>query len=220
MKLFILILLFCIQAFATSTTDIGLGITSGNTETKLLTAKTANSFPLDSYILKLDGNYNYGKAKKIVNTDNWMGKIRGEKEILFLSEQLLSNKLSGIELRSRSDLGIAYDFIKDSLKGEASLVYFHQTETTGKSRSTYGFALLGGHTIKLQSSATIQTTIEYLQSLQNTKLFLINPTLSISTKINDILGLKISEIYQFINTPPRGKKKWDQSISTALTITF
>ncbi len=208
--------------------QLGVVLTSGNTQTTSISAAQTSSYQFDENILKGVINYLYQKNGTVVSGKSWNLGLRYERVLserfsIFLAETVEGNEFAGIRQRYNTDLGAKY-FIE---KAEA-LTWFVEAGY----RFTQENLLIVSHTLhyarfyteverKFNPSVSGKYWIEYLPNLTTTADWLLNSEISLSATLSTLFSVKSAYLVRYdnlVNGP--GLARTDTTLTTSLVAKF
>ncbi len=204
---------------------------SGNTDSETLAGKlgikreeTRNRYYFDGSVFRTE-NDNDETANK------WMVEGRYERIIHerlfgFGDAYYIKDKFSGYKYRYGFGPGIGYDFVNtdnQSLKGLFSLVYSHDSYSTGSEKSdNYCAGKVGiKYEWHIMKNLTFKEDAYYHVSFDDSDVYFLNSETAIEVKISDAVSLGLSYIIAYQNAPPSPEiDDTDRIFLTSLIIDF
>jgi putative salt-induced outer membrane protein YdiY len=170
-----------------------------------------------------EGGHGTVPAKEVVN---WM--FRGSRTFSqrlsgFGQYEYLRNLFAGIEHRHGSEAGMSCRVLKTDrqiLVFDGAVGYAREIRVTTPDR-TSATALAGAnYTLKVSETAELVSDVRAIQSLAEGPDWRADNELSVATKINSILSLKVSNTFRFVNEPVPEYQQTDTVTSVALVGKF
>jgi len=207
--------------------ELGNTVTTGNTSTNSLAAKTQNKYRLGADLWSFDGRYLRNTDNSIETALLWEAGLRYDRIInenlsAFLGYKAEADPYAGYVQRDSVDLGAKYYFMKsDNLYwlGEAGYRY---SKTHVLAGDTYESFLR----LYTEAQRTFDKTsygklwIEYLPNLTNSDAYLVNAEASVSAVLSELLSLKVSYLAKYQNEPRPGFERTDTVFLTTLVAKY
>lgn len=236
MKILIAILLVSATSFAEETksplsheSELGLVLTSGNTDSESVSAKQITAYTWESQnLLKLEGKYLSAKTSGTETAKSWNLGLRYEKGIYenlsaFLGHSIESDRFAGFVQRNHFDVGLKYVFIKtenDELLNETGYRYTFDQKTAGDNGVTHFGRVYFEWTHNWQKTISHKLLVEYLPNFTTSSAYFLNVEPSLSMALNEIFSLKLAYLTKYQNAPQTGKKQTDTVYTTVLAAKF
>jgi putative salt-induced outer membrane protein YdiY len=228
MKLFLFLLSFSACAQFSNQSELGLTMIRGNSVQNTLNLKTNNKFSFGKWATKLGASFNYGSAKKVVNTMNLnvqasLDRSLSENLDAFIATNRERNKFAGVIYKFATQGGIRYTFFKEedsSLIGEFGGSRLIEKNIGKDSEVSYLARLAWLYEYKFNTSATVNLMTELLPNFTNRDNYFANAELSLTSMISETFSLKVSHLYNYRYLPPSGKLKEDQKTMASIVAKF
>jgi putative salt-induced outer membrane protein len=214
-------------------------LSTGNARSLATTASAQFRARRDQNQLSAAAAVNYGRAAPAAkddvrtNVENYQGKLRYDRFITddisaFLSVAGRRDRFQGLDLRLNLDPGVAYYFLNSGtsrLWGEAGydLQYDIRREealaaTPGldKTETRHAVRLFAGAEHKLNDAVALNTGVEYLKSVTDSKNWRLDWDAGITSKVGDNFSLATRFTVRFENNPLPNIKKTDTITSVSL----
>jgi putative salt-induced outer membrane protein len=211
-------------------------ITSGNSETESIGAKTTNTWSLsENDLATIFGKYVSSKSQNVQTGKNWEAGLRYERVItkdqfsVFLQHKAQHDPYNGpFVQRDTTDLGVKYVFIKnDNLNWFSELGYSQSSTYSGLDPAPvtdrYTAGSIRAYTeaaYKFNASTSGKLWVEHLANLKDTDKSLTNAEASLSVVMTDILSLKTAYLVNHNEGAPTGSKKDSSTWTTALVAKY
>ncbi len=209
--------------------EVGIVTVSGNTDSESYNAKQTTTYRWDQNLLSASGRYLEAKTGSATTAKSWNAGFRYERALsdlwsLFASHKAESDRFAGFIQRDISDLGAKY-FIKktDDLIWFAELGYSYVNTYSVSRDHSYdpSTRIFTEASKKLEKNLSIKYWIEYLQSMEESKVYFINTELSLNVMLNDVLSLKTGYLLKYVNVPVSPAVEYsDKTFTTALVAKF
>jgi len=205
----------------------GFNLTSGNSDTTLLTGQTKALREIDQDIYNLEFNGAYGKqdsvdTQKYIRGDAGYKRLLNERLYLAASVGHLSDDIANIDYRLQLNPGVGYFLIKSEVTTfnlEAGPSYLFQKLDSEKSNFVAG-RIANNFEWKLSETAKIFQTTEYVLNLEDTNESIVNAGAGIEASLTSKLAL-VWAIRDRLNTQPaEGLEKNDVIITSALKVSL
>ncbi len=208
--------------------ELGLIMTSGNTDAKTTNAKEVTSYEFNKNLFKNTGSFLRSKNNGAESANAWSLGIRYERALserfsIYLGQSIDADKFQNIRQRYNSDLGGKYSIRKTdqfSWFGEAGYRFTKENRFDKK----YDFSYLRAYTeVEYKWSPTVSTKywLEYLPNLTNGDDFQINTEISLAAALTSVFSVKSGYQARFDNVPANGVLfKTDKVLTTALVAKF
>ncbi len=212
-----------------SESEAGVVITSGNSTTQSLNAKSGTEYTFEKNMLRLQGSYLQAKQSGVLSALAWSLGLRYERELsqmlsVFAGQSVEGDQFAGILQRYNSDLGAKYFFYKQP----KDFIWFAEGgyRYTKENAVTYskGFQKARVYTEAEKNwTATTSTKLwlEYIPNFTLSDAWLFNTELSLSSAINSYFSIKTAYLVKYSNAPASiSAKKTDTAFTTALVAKF
>ncbi|HEY0930895.1 MAG TPA: DUF481 domain-containing protein [Gemmatimonas sp.] len=214
----------------------GFTQTSGNANATTTNFGNKVKYTARGWILAEDLAFFYGEAENKVNANFWNGGLRAERRImerigLFVAGRFDRNVLQGIASRFEEGFGVDVKAIvakRDQLSFQVGGSLFQQNLTPGSTataKRNFPAARLGlDYKHNFTELAYFQQTGEYLPNLSDSDAYLMNSESSLVAPLSRRLGLKLSYVVRYNNSPPIREemrlKTTDTFFSSGITVSF
>lgn len=207
--------------------ELGSTITSGNSKTNNLAAKTLNKYTEGSNLWTLSGRYLRNTEKEVETALSWDVGLRYDRSVsedfsLFIGHKVEADGYAGYVQRDSSDLGVKESFLKSDVfywLGEAGYRY---TKTHIQNSDTYeSFGRLYTEAQRaLSKTSYVKLWLEYLPNFTTKERYLTNGEASLSVSISEVLSLKVGYLVKYQNQPLPGIEKTDTVFVTTLVAKY
>lgn len=209
--------------------ELGLVLTSGNTDTQSISAKQGNQYGWSLNTLSFAGRYLRTKTNGMENARSWSLGLRYEREIaerwsLFLGQSVESDVFAGILQRYNTDVGAKYYIVKEenmTWLSEAGYRYSVENKSkTVQTTSNYGRLYTEADRAWNESFST-KLWVEYLYNFTVTQDYQFNTELSLSAMLTQIFSVKMAYLVKYDHVPNTGVvHNTDTVFTTALVAKF
>jgi len=210
-----------------SSASLGFTLTSGNTDSVLLTAQALTQKKWDQNELRFGADGAYGETEDVKSADSvrgygqynrlfserWFGYIRGE---------ALHDAISDIDYRFMVSPGIGYYFIKTErtfLSAEAGPGFVYEKQG-GDSTGYVTLRVAERFEHKFNDRVKIWQSLEFLPQVDDFNNYLLNAEIGVESKMTDHLSLKVYAVDNYDNEPAPGRKENDIKLVSAVGYTF
>lgn len=213
----------------TNESEVGIAIASGNTNSKNINAKQANSAQIDLYLAKFNARYLNAESNGVESARYLFGGLRLERELssrfsLYLAQGFENDKFAGYDLRHSSDLGGKYFIYKEETYTwvtELGYRYTNEKRINGTHVFQNSIRTFTEAEKKFNASVSAKYFAEYLPNLKESKDYQFNTELSVSAALNSTFSIKTAYLLRFDNLPAPGTStKTDRLFTTALVAKF
>jgi putative salt-induced outer membrane protein len=202
--------------------------TNGNTDTKTLAGKLESSldFSPNRYFLKALGLYGEQDGNKTAS--KWFVEGRYERAFTerffgFLTADYLKDTFSGYDSRISAGPGVGYEIVKTEdhlLKGLLGLLYSWDNLTDGTTDNYASGKAAIDYTWQITKALKFKQYADYLQSLQDSKIYFVNSETGLEVKVASNISLGISYLVNYQHEPPNDLKHTDTRFLTSLIVDF
>lgn len=216
--------------------NAGFAQTNGNANAISTNFGNKLKYTLKGWVLGEDLSFFYGEADDKVNANFWNGGLRAERTLtprigVFVATRFDRNVLQGISSRFEEGFGLDAKLIvapRDQLSMQIGGSAFQLNLTPGSTVSVarnFPAARLGlDYKHSFSELAFFQQTAEYLPTLNENGVYLVNTESSLVAPLSKRLGLKFGYVVRFNSTPPVREdvrlKKTDTFFSSGLTFSL
>ena len=214
----------------------GFTQTSGNANATTTNLGNKLKYTARGWTLGEDLAFFYGEADHKVNANFWNGGLRAERSIMerlgvYAVTRFDRNVLQGIASRFEEGFGLNWKAIvskRDLLSLQAGGSLFQQQLTKGSTATAkrqFPAARLGlDYKHLFTELAYFQQTGEFLPNLSDSDAYLVNSESALVAPLSRRLGLKLSYLVRYNNSPPIREnvplKTTDTFFSSGITISF
>jgi putative salt-induced outer membrane protein len=214
-------------------------LSTGNSRSLATTASGQLRARRDQNQLSAAAAVNYGRAAPNAdadvktNVENYQGKLRYDRFITddfsaFLSISGRRDRFQGLDLRLNLDPGVAYYFLNSAasrLWGEIGydLQYdvrrqevLDATPSLEKTETRSAVRLFAGAEQKFNDNVALNTGVEYLQGVGESKNWRLNWDAGLTSKVSDNFSLATTFTLRYDNNPLPNIKKTDTVTSVSL----
>lgn len=207
---------------------LGLSVTSGNSDTVLLTAgvHAHGTWPDDDWLLGLDGAY--GKSDGDVSNEKLQGKAQYKHLIdtrWYVTGVVdgLHDGVAALAYRLSLGPGVGYYFIRSertTLSADLGPSYVLE-KFNGESVDDY-WALRVGERFERQLSETAKVwqALEYLPAVDDFQNYKLNAEVGLEAAMTEALSLRVVGRNEYNNRPASGRKHNDISLISAVAYKF
>ncbi|MBL0937822.1 MAG: DUF481 domain-containing protein [Gemmatimonadaceae bacterium] len=216
--------------------NAGFAQTNGNANALTTNFGNKLKYTLKGWVLGEDLAFFYGEADNKVNANFWNGGVRAERTLtsrigLFVATRFDRNVLQGIASRFEEGFGIDAKLVvapRDRLSMQLGGSAFQVNLTPGSTatmKRNFPAARVGlDYKHNFSELAFFQQTAEYLPTLTESGVYLVNTESSVVAPLSKRLGLKFGYLVRYNSTPPIREevqlKKTDTFFSSGLTFSF
>lgn len=217
-----------LEASYKNESELGLVITSGNSDVSTFSARQNSSWlgAHDSYFLK--ARYLRSSNEGFENTRQWGAGLRYERLLdqtlaLFLGELIESNIYQAILQRYSTDVGAKYFFFKEkkiNWFAEAGYRFMRENDISKFQNQNFG-RIYSEIEKEWTSAAVIKFNFEYLPNFSRWRGYQLNSGVSLTSAFSETFSLKSGFDYRYYNEPPFGaRSNVDRVLTTALVAKF
>lgn len=207
--------------------ELGSTVTTGNTSTNNVAAKTENKYRLGADLWTLNGRYLRSTDQNVETALSWDAGLRYDKVITerftaFLGYKVEADPYSGFAQRDSIDIGSKYYFIKEDSfywLGEGGYRY-SKTHVLGADTHDSFLRFYTETQKTFDKNSYGKLWVEYLPNLTNSKAYLVNAEASISAVLTELFSLKMSYLAKYQNEPAAGFKRTDTIFLTTLVAKY
>lgn len=207
--------------------ELGSTVTSGNTSTNNLAAKTENKYLVEKDLWTLAGRYLRTADHGTETALSWDAGLRFDRVItdrlnIYLGYKAEANPYAGYVQRDSVDLGIKYSFIITESFYWFGEFGYRNMKTHRYASNTYENFLRLYTEIKqtVGKNSYAKFWVEHLPNLTKSEAYLSNAEASISTMLNEMFSLKMSYLAKYQNSPPPGIERLDTIFLTTLVAKY
>ncbi|MFC1484939.1 YdiY family protein [bacterium] len=209
--------------------SLGSNITKGNTDTEQFSMNYKGGKDWDKKAkIMLGFAVNLAMENDVLNTENYSGLIQYNR---YISKRFYWLANSSYEIDKMADLnrrfllgpGLGLSIIKrefTNLDVELGISYLNTQYENKSARETSAFRIAESYKWKITEKSKLWQTAEYITESDNTKAYLFNSEIGISTNIAGNLSIKSFALNKYNNVPDIGKKRNDLQFSTMLVYSF
>ena len=167
-------------------------------------------------------------AEDVVTAESFLYHFRAERAInarvsAFGEYAYFRDEFAGVDHRNGLLGGIAYkvvDTAVTSAHGDAGLGYMNEQRLTGDdvSSATYGFG--SSYRWTISPTATLEDDARLTGTFDTGEDWRFLHVISLTSRLTQMLSLKVSNTIRYANFPPPGFKKTDTTTSIALVAKF
>jgi putative salt-induced outer membrane protein len=213
-----------------NSSEAGVVITSGNSDTQSLNFAQTNTFGWDNNLnlAKFNGKFLDTTNNSVATARYWTAGLRYERSIsktfsVFAGQAVESDIFSGYNQRYNTDIGGKYFIYKEDAfvwSAEAGYRYTIENRLFGQYHQNY----LRAYTEAVRDwtkTFSTKADVEYLPNLTVTSDYQINSEVAASAAINDIFAIKVGYVVRYRNVPPPPAiHTTDTQFTTALVSKF
>ncbi|MGZ3712440.1 MAG: DUF481 domain-containing protein [Bdellovibrionota bacterium] len=226
-----LIFTFSVSARADwkSDNEAGVVVTTGNSTTQSLNAKTTTDRTFAKNLLRLQGSYLRAKQSGVLSALTWSLGFRYERELsekfsVFAGQSVEGDRFAGILQRYNTDLGGKYFFYKlpKDFIWFAEAGYRYTKEHTATYSKGFQKARLYSEAEKNWTDSTsTKLWVEYIPNFTVSQAWLFNSEPSLSSAVSTYFSIKTAHLVKYSNAPVSAAlKKTDAAFTTALVAKF
>ncbi|HEX4922963.1 MAG TPA: DUF481 domain-containing protein [Bdellovibrionales bacterium] len=191
--------------------ELGVSVVSGNANTESYSLKQLSSYDLDGLNkLHAQGRYNQGRTSGVETARAWGAALKYERALsdlwsAFLSQTAESDVYANYVQRNSTDLGAKYYFTKnDKLEHFAEAGYRYQytqyvVQAADVEPADNAVRLYTEASYKLSPSASAKLWVEYIPSMKDREVYLLNAEPSVSAILSETFSLKTSYLVKYQN---------------------
>jgi len=208
--------------------EVGLIMTSGNTDAKTVNAKEVTSYEFNKNTFKNTGSFLRSKNNGAESANAWSLGIRYERALsehfsIYIGQSVDADKFQKIRQRYNSDLGGKYIIQKtDTFNWFTEGGYRFTKEN--RFDKTVNFSYLRAYTeveYKFNPSVSAKYWLEYLPNLTVSDDYQINTEVSLAASLTSVFSVKSGYLVRFDNLPATGVLfRTDKVFTTALVAKF
>lgn len=220
---------FSANAQLSNESEVGLVVTSGNTDQSTYNIRQASTYQSDANVFKLGARYLKTISNDATTAFYWNLGLRYEREFspnfsLFAAEVVESDRFAKLAQRYNTDAGAKYFFMKDdSVKWFAEAGYRYQLENRfdGSQVKNNQIRAYTEYDRILGPSISAKLWLEFLPNLTNTDDYQLNTEASLTALLTNVFSIKFAYLLRFDNVPAPGVgKKTDTVTTTSLVAKF
>lgn len=208
-----------------SSAELGILVTEGNTETKSINAKANLGYEIKRWKHGLNLEAHNSSDDNGTTAERYFGSAKSdfnidERSYLFITAQYEDDRFSGYEYQASEFLGYGYHFLKRSdltVSGEAA-PGLRQWKETGDESDDEFVARAAGH-LKWTISDTSSFTQDLLYDYGD-EFSVVKSISALSAQISGKLAMKISYTTKYTSDVPEGSAKRDSETAVTLVYTF
>lgn len=210
-----------------TTANVGLTLTSGNTETVLITGdlNTAKKGERNEYLLGISGAYgeNQGdKNNEIIRAFGQWNHLFSDRAYGYARLEGLHDGIAEVRYRITASPGAGYYFIKEEktrLSLEVGPGYVYEKLASGLNHF-FTVRISERFEQKLSKTARLWQTAEWLPNTKDLNDYIVNAEIGIESAITEKLKLRALLQDTYDSTPSTGRKNNDLKLIAGLGYTF
>lgn len=213
-----------------NSSEAGLVITSGNTETTSYNVKSSTKYLFEPNELQLSGSYLEAKQKGVLSAEYWRIELRYERELTpkwsgLLAQAAEGNIFAGYQQRYNSDVGGKYYFHKEKKEliwfAEAGYRFTREHANSGIWKSFQKGRIFSEAEKYWGPTTSTKLWVEYLPNFTLHEAWQLNGELSISSALSDVFSVKTAYLVKYSNLPATSTAlKRDTTFTTSLVAKF
>lgn len=212
----------------TGTVALGGSLQSGNTDRSSFSAAAEASIRGERDRFGVRFMFNYAEEEDEVTTRNLYGALKYDyfftkKFYGYLALEMLKDRFKDLNLRTIVGPGVGYQVWDDPVKFllfEAGLAYYSEDRRTAEDDSWVAARLAGQFRYTLSKYLTFSDRLEIYPSLANGNDFTLRNEAAILSPIGAGWSLKLANIIEYDNDPPRDVSKTDLTWILGLQYSF
>lgn len=217
------------QPKLTNESEVGIILTSGNTESNTYNFQQKNVLENNKSVWQLKGRYFYGESKDQMVARSWAAGLRygylfTERFSGFLGYMIEGDTFAGYKNRQNIDVGTKYFFIKREMLdwfSEAGYRLMYEDRVNGSKKNFHLARLYMELNKKWQETISSQLWVEYLPNFTDTRDYMLNAEVSVSAALNNIFSIRTALLYRYDNVPAfPAPQRLDRIFTTALVARF
>lgn len=207
-------------------TALGFNLTSGNIDSRLLTASFNAEREKDSDIYKFnitgaDGEQEKQKTQRFIRSTARYNRLISERAYFGAGGSFLKDDIANVDYRAVLSPGVGYFLVKSedvelSVEGGPAYVW----QKLGIKDDFLAARAANDFSWKLSETAKVFQTAEYLLNTDKTEEYIIVGTAGLEASLTSSLALVTSIQDRFNSVPAPGRQKNDVLITTALKVSF
>ncbi len=207
---------------------LGLSLTSGNSDSVLLTAGLNGHgvWPQDDWLLGLDGAY--GKTNGKISNDKLHGAAHykhlfGDRWYVDGVVDALHDGVAALGYRLTLSPGAGYYFIKTAvtqLSADVGPAYVREKYNGDPAHDLLAMRVGERFDRKLNDVAKVWQSLEYLPQVNDFQNYKINAEVGLETAMTKNLSLRVVGRDEYNNRPAPGRKHYDLSLVSAIAYKF
>ena len=212
------------------TGNIALGgsLQTGNTDRRSFAAAADASIRGERDRFGVRFLFNYAEEKDEVTARNLYGALKYDyfftkKFYGYLGLEMLKDRFKDLNLRTIVGPGVGYQIWDDPIKFllfEAGITYYSEDRRTAEDDSWVAARLAGNFRYTLSKFLTFSDRLEIYPSLANANDFTLRNEAAILSPIGAGWSLKLANILEYDNDPPRNVSKTDLTWILGLQYSF
>lgn len=207
--------------------ELGNTVTSGNTSTNNLAAKTENKYLVGKDLWTVNAHYLRNTDHDVETALFWDGGLRYDRVLndyfsVFIGYKSEADPYAGYVQRDSVDLGAKYYLTKkEDFYWTAEAGYrYSKTHTYGDNKYESFLRLYTEAQQNMSKTSYAKIWVEYLPNITHSQGYLTNAEASISAVLTELLSLKISYLVKYQNEPPPGYQRTDSIFLTTLVAKY
>lgn len=207
--------------------ELGNTVTSGNTSTNNLAAKTENKYLAEKDLWTLTGRYLRTTDRSVETALFWDAGLRFDRVItdrfnIYIGYKAEADPYAGYIQRDSADLGAKYSFLQsDDFYWFGEFGYRNsKTRISGRDQHENFLRLYTEMKKTISKTSYAKLWIEHLPNLTEEKAYLTNAEASVSAMLNEMFSLKMSYLAKYKNMPPAGFERLDTIFLTTLVAKY
>jgi putative salt-induced outer membrane protein YdiY len=210
-----------------SSAGIGLTLTSGNSDTVLVTGNAQTSRKWDQNELRLGVEGGYGEVEGDRNIDYVRGfgqynRLFNERLYGYVRADALHDAIAEVDYRVTLSPGLGYYFIKEekvTLSGEVGPGYVFE-KVDGDENDYLTLRLAERFEWKISKTARLWQYLEYLPEVDDFENYIINGEIGVAADITKNLALKVYLQDTYDNMPAPGREENDLKLVAGIDYKF
>ena len=212
----------------TGNISLGGAYQTGNTDRRSFSAAADASIRGERDRFGVRFIFNYADEKEEVTTRNLYGALKYDyfftKKIYgYLGLEMLKDRFKDLNLRTIIGPGVGYQVWEDPIKFllfEAGIAYYSEDRRIAEDDSWVAARLAGSFRYTLSKYLTFSDRLEVYPSLANANDFTLRNEAAILSPIGAGWSLKLANILEYDNDPPRSVSKTDMTWILGLQYSF
>jgi putative salt-induced outer membrane protein YdiY len=210
-------------------TDLGLALTTGNTDTSSLRLKQQSSYRWERETVALQARYLKTTASGLTGARNWALAGRYERRLAhhlggFTGQSVEGDRFAGVAQRYATDLGLRRTlWWGDVTRGAVEAGYRYQLENreVGPRRYAQIARVYAEASYKWNPKVGSLLSVEGLPNLRETENWFLNAELATQAELQGYLAMKVAYALRFSNRPATaGLKSVDGTLTASLVADF
>jgi len=212
----------------TGTITLGGSLQTGNTDRSAFSAAADASIGGERDRFGVRFMFNYAEEEDEVTTRNLYGALKYDyfftkKFYGYLALEMLKDRFKDLNLRTIVGPGVGYQVWDDPVKFllfEAGIAYYSEDRRTAEDDSWVAARLAGHFRYTLSKYLTFSDRLEIYPSLANADDFTLRNEAAILSPLGAGWSLKLANILEYDNDPPRDVSKTDLTWILGLQYSF